>query len=327
MKNFPSNLIKLPSPEVLDEAAALIGAGKLVAFPTETVYGLGGDATNERAIASIYAAKERPQFNPLIVHIASLDGIEKLVKWNERAAKLAARFWPGPLTFVLPRAENSPVALLASAGLDTIAIRFPDHAIAQELIRRAGRPLAAPSANASGKLSPTRAEHVAESLGAKVDLILDGGACEVGLESTVLDLTSERATLLRPGGVTKEEIENCIGPVAESLHDETAPKSPGMLLSHYAPNLPVRLNATDVAPNEALLAFGPDQDIKGGAFRINLSPRGDLIEAAANLFSMLRALDDPAFSGIAVMPIPQDGIGAAINDRLARAAGGFLQPS
>lgn len=320
MNTPPSPRIAEPTQAALSDAAALIAAGKLVAFPTETVYGLGGDATSERAIAAIYAAKGRPQFNPLIVHIASLDGIEKLVTWNDRAQKLAARFWPGPLTLVLPRAPGSPVSLLASAGLETIAIRFPRHLIAQELIRRAGRPLAAPSANASGKLSPTQAAHVAESLGKKVDLILDGGTCEVGVESAVLDLSTDRATLLRPGGVTKEQIETLIGPVAESLHDETAPKSPGMLLSHYAPRLPVRLNATEAGETEALLAFGTDKNVKGGAFRINLSPKGNVIEAAANLFAMLRALDDPSFTGIAVMPIPMEGIGAAINDRLIRAA-------
>jgi len=316
----PKQRLTPPTPDALAQAANLIRAGRLVAFPTETVYGLGGDATNEQAIAAIYAAKGRPSFNPLIAHIASLDGIEKLVRWDSRASLCAKHFWPGPLTLVLPRAPGSPIALLASAGLDSIAIRFPNHPIAQALIRQAGCPLAAPSANASGRLSPTKAEHVADSLGENVDLILDGGTCPVGVESTVLDLTTERPTLLRPGGLAKETLEALLGPVSEALHDDTAPKSPGMLLSHYAPGLPVRLNATEATAHEALLAFGPDHDIKGGAFRINLSAKGDVIEAAANLFTMLRALDDPTFSGIAVMPIPMTGLGAAINDRLTRAA-------
>lgn len=313
--------LREPSEESLAQAAALIRAGKLVAFPTETVYGLGADATDERAIAAIYAAKGRPQFNPLIVHVADAKDVGHFVVWNETAEKLAARFWPGPLTFVLPRAHHSPISLLASAGLETIAIRCPAHPIAQQLIRLAGHPLAAPSANASGKLSPTQAGHVAESLGEAVDLILDGGPCVVGLESTVLDLTTDKPTLLRHGGVTKEMLRNFLGcEIADALHNNTAPKSPGMLLSHYAPNLPLRMEATEAGANEAFLTYGDDSNMKGGAFRLNLSPNGDLIEAAANLFSSLRALDSPDFSGIAVMPIPQEGLGAAINDRLARAA-------
>lgn len=313
-------LLLAPSPESLAEAAALIRQGKLVAFPTETVYGLGADATNERAVAAIYAAKGRPQFNPLIIHLADTAQAETIALWNERAEKLAARFWPGPLTLVLPRCPNSPISLLASAGLDTVALRLPNHPVAQELIRQSKRPIAAPSANASGTLSPTRAEHVADSLGDQVDLILDGGACEVGVESTVLDLTSKTPTILRPGGITKEEIESLLGPIRLSLHDETAPKSPGMLLSHYAPSLPLRLNATEAEADEAFLTFGNEKTYTGGAFRINLSASGNLIEAAANLFAMLRALDRPDYIGIAVAPIPQTGLGAAINDRLTRAA-------
>ena len=308
------------SPEAITEAAALLREGKLVAFPTETVYGLGADATNDRAIAAIYAAKGRPQFNPLIVHVADARELDGLVVWNDVARDVAAQFWPGPLTLVLPRAENCPVSLLASAGLSTLAVRVPAHAVARELVRVTGRPLAAPSANASGKLSPTTPQHVAESLGDKVDLILAGGKAEVGVESTVLDLTTPRPTILRHGGVTREHLQRFLGEVFEATHDEAAPKSPGMMASHYAPALPLRLNATEAAGDEALLAFGPDDFVKGGAMRLNLSPQGDLSEAAANLFAMLRQLDQPRFRGIAVMAIPAVGLGVAINDRLERAA-------
>jgi len=306
----------------IDEAARLIREGELVAFPTETVYGLGGDATNERAVAKIFEAKGRPQFNPLISHVLDAGEARRLVQWSETADKLAARFWPGPLTLVLPRATNSPIALLATAGLDTAAVRAPAHPMAQALIRAAGRPIAAPSANRSGAVSPTRAEHVAESLGGRVQLILDGGPCEVGLESTVLDLTSAMPTLLRPGGATREAIEAVIGPVALSdalPSGDAARKSPGQLDSHYAPARPVRLNATSVAGDEALLAFG-QLPPAGARQLLNLSPEGNLTEAAANLFAHLRALDQPANARIAVMPIPQTGLGLAINDRLRRAA-------
>jgi len=304
------------------QAARLILAGELVAFPTETVYGLGGDATNERAVAAIFEAKGRPQFNPLISHVLDAGEARRLVRWNETADKLAARFWPGPLTLVLPRAKDSPIALLATAGLDTVAVRAPAHALAQALIRAVGRPLAAPSANRSGAVSPTRAEHVAESLGERVKMILDGGPCVVGLESTVLDLTTAPPTLLRPGGATREAIEAVIGPIALSdaiPSGNSARKSPGQLESHYAPGRPVRLNASTVAADEGLLAFGPDGP-SGALLTLNLSPRGELAEAAANLFAMLRALDRPDIGRIAVMPIPQTGLGLAINDRLRRAA-------
>jgi L-threonylcarbamoyladenylate synthase len=304
------------------EAARLIRAGELVAFPTETVYGLGGDATNERAVARIFEAKGRPQFNPLISHVLDAGEAQRLVQWNESAEKLAAKFWPGPLTLVLPRTKDSPIALLATAGLDSAAIRAPAHPVAQALIRAAGRPIAAPSANRSGAVSPTRAEHVAESLGGRVKLILDGGPCEVGLESTVLDLTTTTPTLLRPGGATREAIEAVIGPVALSdaiPSGDSARKSPGQLDSHYAPARPVRLNATSVAGDEALLAFGL-RPPAGARQVLNLSPDGDLAEAAANLFAHLRALDQPDNARIAVMPIPQTGLGLAINDRLRRAA-------
>jgi L-threonylcarbamoyladenylate synthase len=294
----------------IDEAARLIREGELVAFPTETVYGLGGDATNERAVAKIFEAKGRPQFNPLISHVLDAGEARRLVQWSDVADRLAARFWPGPLTLVLPRAKGSPIALLATAGLDTVAMRAP------------ARPIAGPSANRSGAVSPTRAEHVAESLGDRVKLILDGGPCEVGLESTVLDLTTAMPTLLRPGGATREAIEEVIGPVALSHavpSGNAAHKSPGQLASHYAPARPVRLNATSVTADEGLLAFGP-QPPAGANQVLNLSVSGDLTEAAANLFAHLRALDQPANTRIAVMPIPQTGLGLAINDRLRRAA-------
>jgi L-threonylcarbamoyladenylate synthase len=306
------------------EAARLILEGGLVAFPTETVYGLGGDATNERAVAAIFEAKGRPQFNPLISHVLDAGEAKRLVRWSDTAEKLAARFWPGPLTLVLPRAKESPIALLATAGLDTVAVRAPAHPLAQALIRAAGRPLAAPSANRSGAVSPTRAEHVAESLGDRVKMILDGGPCAVGLESTVLDLTTAPPTLLRPGGATREAIEAVIGPIALSdaiPSGDSARKSPGQLESHYAPARPVRLNASTVAADEGLLAFGPDVP-SGAMLTLNLSPRGELAEAAANLFAMLRALDRPGIGRIAVMPIPETGLGLAINDRLRRAAAG-----
>jgi L-threonylcarbamoyladenylate synthase len=313
-----------PNAATITEAAKLLRDGGLVAFPTETVYGLGGDATNERAVAAIFEAKGRPQFNPLISHVLGADEARRFVQWSETADKLAARFWPGPLTVVLPRAKGSTIALLSTAGLDTVAIRAPSHPVAQALIRAAGRPIAAPSANRSGAVSPTRAEHVAESLGDRVSMILDGGPCPVGVESTVLDLSTPRPTLLRPGGATRESIEAVIGPIALSdalpLGD-SARKSPGQLESHYAPARPVRLEATSVGPDEGLLAFGPTPPA-GAMLTCNLSLSGDLAEAAANLFAQMRALDRPGIGRIAVMPIPETGLGLAINDRLRRAAAG-----
>ncbi|MBS0527265.1 MAG: threonylcarbamoyl-AMP synthase [Proteobacteria bacterium] len=306
----------------IEEAARLIRAGQLVAFPTETVYGLGADATNERAVARIFEAKGRPQFNPLISHVLDAAEAQRFVRWSETAEKLAARFWPGPLTLVLPRAQDCAIALLTTAGLDTVAIRAPAHPIAQALIRASHLPIAAPSANRSGAISPTRAEHVAESLGDKVAMILDGGPCTVGVESTVLDLTAQRPVLLRPGGATREAIEAVIGEIAVSdalPAGDTPRRSPGQLQSHYAPAQPVRLDATTVAANEALLAFGPNP-IAGARRTLNLSVAGDLGEAAANLFAHLRALDRPDTARIAVMPVPHTGLGLAINDRLRRAA-------
>jgi L-threonylcarbamoyladenylate synthase len=301
-------------------AARLLVRGDLVAFPTETVYGLGGDATSDRAVARIFAAKGRPRFNPLIVHFPDVDAARAQVAFDRRADRLAARFWPGALTLVLPRRPDCTVSLLASAGLASLAVRVPRHAVAHALLTACGRPLAAPSANASGKISPTTAEHVSRSLGVKVALILDGGRCPVGIESTVVDLSGPTPALLRPGGVTAEELEDAIGPLAApAAADAGAPKAPGLLASHYAPDLPLRLDARDARPREALLAFGACS-IADAAVVENLSPSGDLVEAAANLFAMLRALDRPGLAGIAVMPIPDRGLGRAINDRLRRAA-------
>ncbi|MEX0923348.1 MAG: L-threonylcarbamoyladenylate synthase [Rhodovibrionaceae bacterium] len=308
--------------EGMEEAVALLRAGKLVAFPTETVYGLGADAGNERAVAEIFRAKGRPRFNPLIVHTLGLDWAARVAEISPLAERLAEAFWPGPFTLVLRRREDAPLALLVSAGLDSVAIRVPAHPVARELLRRSARFVAAPSANPSGGVSPTTAAHVAEGLAGEVELVLDGGACRVGLESTVVDATGERPVLLRPGGVTREMIEQAAGPLAERQED-AAITSPGQLASHYAPALPLRLDARAVSAGEALLAFGPEplpDSLRGAARTLNLSAAGDLTEAAARLFAMLRALDDPQFKGIAAMPVPEEGLGAAINDRLRRAA-------
>jgi len=304
----------------IERAAELLRAGRLVAFPTETVYGLGGDATNGTAVAAIFAAKNRPEFNPLIVHLPDIAPVEDLVVLDQRARHVAEQFWPGPLTLVLPRRAACPVSLLASAGLDSLAVRVPAHPIARALLRATGRPVAAPSANRSGRISPTLAQHVIDELGDRVDLVLDGGPCAVGLESTVLDLTGDRPRLLRPGGVPAEALEAVLGPLAPPpvVVGNTALLAPGMMSSHYAPALPVRLAAMGPEPGEALLGFGAvPSGVRPDA---NLSPSGDLAEAAAHLFSMLRDLDRPDFTGIAVMPIPMNGLGAAINDRLKRAA-------
>jgi L-threonylcarbamoyladenylate synthase len=312
-----SSAVVPASPEEIERAARLLRAGGLVAFPTETVYGLGADATNERAVAAIFAAKGRPRFNPLIVHVPSLAAAEAFTKFNARARRAAAHFWPGPLTLVLPRRGDSGLSLLTSAGLDTVAIRAPAHPVAQALLRAAGRPVAAPSANRSGRVSPTEAAHVAAELGDNVALILDAGRTPVGLESTVLDLSGEAPALLRPGAVTLEALTALLGPIVTPTAGPA--RSPGMLASHYAPSQPLRLEAHDARPGEALLAFGPHAP-SGFAEILYLSRTGDLVEAAVNLFAMLRQLDQPAFSGIAVMPIPKHGLGRAINDRLHRAA-------
>ena len=306
------------TPASIERAAEILRHGELVAFPTETVYGLGGDATDDRAVAAIFEAKGRPNFNPLIVHVSDADAAFKLGVAIDAARRLAEKFWPGPLTLVLRRAAGCPVSLLASAGLDTLAVRVPRHPVAQALLRATGRPLAAPSANRSGKVSPTTAQHVAESLGGRVALILDGGACPVGIESTVMDVSGDAPALLRPGGVTQEEIEAVIGRLAAAA-PTIAPKSPGQLESHYAPALPLRLDAKTAQPDEALLACGPEVPA-GACITLTRSRSGDLVEAAANLFAMLRQLDNSGSRAIAVMPVPDAGLGRAINDRLRRAA-------
>ena len=303
----------MTSGAAIEEAARSIRAGGLVAFPTETVYGLGADATDDRAVAAVFEAKGRPRFNPLIVHVAGREEAEALAVFDDRARRLADRFWPGPLTLVLPRAPDSPVSWLASAGLDTLALRWPAHPMAEALIRAAGRPLVGPSANRSGRLSPTTAAHAAAELG-QAATVLDGGPCRLGLESTVVALGEGTPVLLRPGALDAEAVEAETGPLAEpALSAGDAPRpSPGMLLRHYAPDSPLRMDAASVRPGEAMLGFGA---VEGD---LNLSPSGDLVEAAANLFAMLRRLDGGG--GIAVAPIPERGLGRAINDRLRRAA-------
>ena len=310
--------IRKPGRAAYAEAARILRAGGLVAFPTETVYGLGADASNDRAVAAIFEAKGRPSFNPLIVHVAEAEAAAREVAFDDRAWALAAAFWPGPLSLVLPRAPGCRVSLLCSAGLETLAVRVPDHGVGQALLRAVGRPLAAPSANPSGALSPTTAAHVARSLGDAVPLILDGGPCPVGLESTVLDLSGAEPVLLRPGAVTLEALEPLAGRVLRADRN-TGIKAPGMLASHYAPGRPLRLDAQTVAADEALLAFGPEP-LAGAAKTLNLSQAGDTTEAAARLFAALHELDRPEFKAIAVMAIPEQGLGAAINDRLRRAA-------
>lgn len=312
--------IKPAGDAAIAEAAKLLRAGRRVAFPTETVYGLGADATDEQAVAGIFAAKGRPQFNPLIVHVAELAAARKIADFDPLSEQLAARFWPGPLTLVLPRRADAGLSLLVSAGLDTVAVRVPAHPVARALLRKTDRPLAAPSANPSGRISPTCAAHVADGLGAQVALILDGGNCAVGLESTVVAVRGGQAFVLRPGAVTREDLAAVSGQATATGQDAPhAPQSPGQLASHYAPRLPVRLDTLIAHADEAALAFGAALP-EGAAKTLNLSPAGDLTEAAANLFAMLRALDRPEYSGIAVAPISESGIGAAINDRLRRAA-------
>lgn len=312
-----SNILD-PTPAAIASAARLLREGSLVAFPTETVYGLGADACSDAAVASVFAAKGRPEFNPLIVHVENLAAAMRLGAFDPRALILAEEFWPGALTLVVPRATDCPVAWLATAGLDTIALRVPAHPVARDLLKAFGGPIAAPSANRSGTVSPTTADHVAESLRDAVALILDGGRCAHGLESTIVGLTGGPPTLLRPGAIARAEIEEVVGALGLASDAEDAPHSPGRLKRHYATATPLRLNAISVEPGEALLAFGPP--LPGAERTLNLSPSRDLKQAAANLFAMLRALDAWHPRAIAVMPIPADGLGEAINDRLQRAA-------
>lgn len=315
-------------PDSQEKAAETLARGGLVAFPTETVYGLGADATNPEAIARLYAAKGRPSFNPLIAHVADLAAARKLARFDARSLELAEKFWPGPLTLVLPKTDDCPVADLATAGLDTVAIRLPAHPVAHGILAALGRPVAAPSANLSGHVSPTTAAHVASDLSGRIELIIDGGPVMVGVESTIVACLAA-PTLLRPGGVPREAIEVALGmrladagPEAHGSADGPRPLAPGMLTSHYAPRTRVRLDAASLAPGEALLAFGPAliPGAEQAAAILNLSPAGDLVEAAAHLFGYLRTLDHAGAAGIAVMPIPHSDLGEAINDRLRRAA-------
>lgn len=315
-----SSVIRSPTQKNIAVAATVLRNSDLVAFPTETVYGLGGNATDDAAVARIFAAKGRPSFNPLIVHFSDVAAAEREVTFTDKAGMLAAAFWPGPLTLVLPRRADSRLSLLVSAGLDTVAVRMPASNIAQALLRAAGVPVAAPSANRSGEVSPTTAQHVEQSLGTAVGMILDGGACAIGIESTVIDMSGETPVILRPGSVLKEQIEAVIGKVTTGGEAGAGNyKSPGMLQSHYAPSLPVRLNVMTPEPGEALIAFG--EKVPVGAKRVvNISEAGDTQEAAAKLFATLRVLDSTGYTAIAVMPIPEEGLGIAINDRLRRAA-------
>jgi L-threonylcarbamoyladenylate synthase len=317
----------LPAGEAAVTAAArALAAGGLVAFPTETVYGLGADATNPAAIARLYQAKGRPAFNPLITHVGDLAAAQRIARFDAAALALAHAFWPGPLTLVLPKTRDCAVADLATAGLDTIAIRLPAHPVARDILRSFGGPVVAPSANLSGHVSPTTAAHVEHDLSGRIDLIVDGGPVAVGVESTIVGCF-ETPMLLRPGGLPRGEIERVLGralaqPPDDADSDSGQPLAPGMLASHYAPRTQVRLNAISVEPGEALLAFGPAAlpGAEAAAAVMNLSARGDLNEAAANLFGYLRTLDTKGAHTIAVMPVSGDGLGEAINDRLRRAA-------
>lgn len=322
-------MIKQATPTTIQEAARLLQQGLLVAFPTETVYGLGADATNAQAVARIYDLKKRPAFNPLICHVPDLEAVDTLAVIDERVRAVAQAFWPGPLTLVLPQRPGNRVAEIATAGLPTIAVRVPQHPTALALLRAVGLPIVAPSANPSGAVSPTSALHVAKSFGDQAPYILADGSATVGVESTILDLSQPQPVLLRPGSVTRNDIENLIGPIATSATGAVI-TAPGQLSRHYATDTPLRLKAVDVRDGEALLAFGSVKfigvagvgfvkDMPPHLYR-NLSAEGDLNEAAANLFRMMRDLDQSGAHSIAVMAIPDTGIGLAINDRLQRAA-------
>lgn len=305
--------IHTPTPETIARATDILRRGGLVAMPTETVYGLAANAADGQAVARIYAAKGRPSFNPLIAHVASLEMAQREGRFSRGALLLAEAFWPGPLTLVVDIAETGTVSDLARAGLNSIALRMPAHPVAQDLLARFGAPLVAPSANPSGQISPTRAEHVAQDMARKVDLILDGGACSSGVESTIIDARGDTPALLRPGSLSASEIERTWPGLIRPALNPDAPQSPGQLLRHYAPDARLRLNAEAAKPGEAYLGFGPRDAT------LTLSPTGNLAEAAANLFAMLRQLD-AEYDRIAVAPIPQEGLGEAINDRLTRAA-------
>lgn len=311
------NNIYKNTPENISYAASVIKSGGLVAFPTETVYGLGADVYNAKAVASIFAAKGRPAFNPLISHIAEEDFLKEYASVDSRVLALAEKFWPGPLTFVLKRIDENPALDLACAGLKTVTVRMPDHPTALSLIKKSGVPIVAPSANRSQTVSPTTAQHVADSLGDKVDVILDGGPCRVGVESTIIDVTGQNVVLLRAGGIALEDLESFLGEKVLISHgNPDLPSSPGQLLKHYAPSHDFRINAITREPDEFFIGFGKVADCD-----LNLSPNGDLCEAAANLFAYMRLADSQnKYAKIAMSPIPESGLGLAINDRIRRAA-------
>ncbi|MDC0074095.1 L-threonylcarbamoyladenylate synthase [Alphaproteobacteria bacterium] len=303
----------------IDLAAKQILSGKVIAFPTETVYGLGADATNSKAVEKIYKIKNRPKNNPLIIHVNSIENALNFGIFNKSALKIARKFWPGPLTLVLPSVENSPISGFVTSGLRTIAIRIPKNKIARKLIKIVKKPIAAPSANISGKLSPTQAQHVYENFRNNIDMIIDGGACKLGIESTVIFCSNDSISILRPGIITLEDVEETINKKIESNIKNNKVISPGTLKKHYAPKLPIKMNVTSVSPEEALLTFGKLWP-KGSKTTMNLSKNSDLKEAAANLFSMLNKLDKSGAKNIAVTKIPNEGIGVAINDKLKRAS-------
>jgi len=309
--------VLLAMPDAIDEAARILQRGGLVAFATETVYGLGADASSDKAVARIYKAKGRPRFNPLIIHVASVEEAMAYGVFNQEATELAAAFWPGPLTLVMQRREGAALSSLATAGMPTVALRVPRHETAQRLITAAGRPLAAPSANRSGRVSATMAKHVSGDFGGKLDLILDSGPCSAGLESTIVSIADGKPRLMRPGAIPRAFIEAVCGPLA-ALAPSATPQSPGQLRSHYAPRAELRLNILEAAPCEPHLTFGAEGP--RGSHVCNLSATGNLVEAATNLFAYLRKLDAFGSATIAVMPIPAHGLGEAINDRLRRAA-------
>ncbi len=313
------NNIYTPTAENIARAAETIKQGGLVSFPTDTVYGLGANVYNAQAVANIFKAKERPLFDPLISHIADIDFLSEYAITDDRAIALAKHFWPGPLTFVLKRKDNNPAIDLACAGLNSIAVRMPNHPVALELIRQSGVPIVAPSANRFKTISPTTAQHVQDSLGDRVDMILDGGACRIGVETTIIDLTGKHIVILRAGGMAREELEAFTGEKIYLSHDNPdLPKAPGQLLKHYAPRMPMRINveANDVKADEFFIGFG---DVTGA--QLNLSPSGDLCEAAANLFAFMREAETHSeYKGIAMSPIPENGLGLAINDRIRRAS-------
>lgn len=307
-----------PTAEAIIMASDILKKGEVVSFPTETVYGLGADATNSDAIAKIFSAKNRPSFNPLIIHLPNTQMVEKYVELSQLTKDLSNIFWPGPFTMVLPLKKNSGISTLITAGLETVAIRVPSHPVAHTLLNEFNGPMAAPSANKSGQISPTTAQHVDQEFGDELELIIDGGPCDNGLESTIVKVVYDQLTILRPGNVTVEEIQEKIEvKIVTDTQPTDNPIAPGQLKSHYAPNANVRLNVINPEMNEAYLAFGDTNQVEN---MLNLSPSGDLEEAASNLFSMMRSLDQLNLKTISVAPIPKSGVGVAINDRLERAA-------